>query len=293
MTGLFLFPTSGAEWRTWLSNEGAAIGTIVVVLVIAWIVVRVVALRLLRRVVRRAAEARHQDPDLAERRTETLVSALNWGIGVILVFVGAVIILGKLGLNVSALIASAGIAGLALTLGAQAFVRDLINGTFILAENQYGVGDIVTIAGVTGQVIDLNPRRTVLRDDDGAVHTIPNGTVTVATNLTRDFSRINLLISVTYAEDIQHAIDAIDDECRKFHNEWAGDFLSDLDVDRVEDVTATGANLRVRADVRIFRQWDLTAQLRTRLLRRLASEGIAMPYPKREAVDKGGEAARA
>ena len=111
MTGLFLFPTSGAEWRTWLSNEGAAIGTIVVVLVIAWIVVRVVALRLLRRVVRRAAEARHQDPDLAERRTETLVSALNWGIGVILVFVGAVIILGKLGLNVSALIASAGIAG--------------------------------------------------------------------------------------------------------------------------------------------------------------------------------------
>lgn len=286
MTGLFLFPNSGAEWRHWLANDGAAIGSIIVVLAIAWIVIRVVALRVLRRLIRRAAEARHQDPDLAERRTETLVSAVNWGVGVVLVFVGAVIILGKLGLNVSALIASAGIAGLALTLGAQAFVRDLINGTFILAENQYGVGDIVTVAGVTGQVIDVNPRRTVLRDDDGAVHTIPNGTVTVATNLTRDFSRINLLISVTYAEDIQHAVEVIDDECRRVRAEWAGDFLSELQVDRVEDVTATGANLRVRGDVRIFRQWDLTSMLRTRLVRRLASEGIAMPYPKREpAVD--------
>jgi small conductance mechanosensitive channel len=277
---IFLFPNSGAEWRHWLSNEGAAIGTIIVVLVIAWLVVRGIALRVLRRIVRRAAEARHQDPDLAERRTETLVSAVNWGVGVVLCFVGAVIILGKLGLNVSALIASAGIAGLALTLGAQAFVRDLINGTFILAENQYGVGDIVTVAGVTGQVVDLNPRRTVLRDDDGNVHTVPNGTITVATNLTRDFSRINLTLQVSYSEDIDRAIGVIDDECRRFHNEWAGDFLSDLKVERVDDVSATAVNLRVRGDVRIFRQWDLTAMLRTRLIRRLASEGIATPYPK-------------
>lgn len=286
MTPVFLFPTSGDEWRSWLSNDGAAILTILVALGVAWVVVRLAALRILRRLVRNAARARRQDPDLAERRTETLVSTVNWGIGVVLMFVGGVIILGKLGLNVSALITSAGIAGLALTLGAQAFVRDLINGTFILAENQYGVGDIVTVAGVTGEVIDLNPRRTVLRDDNGGVHTIPNGTITVATNLTRDFSRINLLISVTYAEDLEHAIRVIDDECRRFHNEWAGDFLSDLDVDRVEDVTVTGANLRVRADVRIFRQWDLTAMLRTRLLHRLEREGVAMPYPKREEGDK-------
>lgn len=291
MTDLFLFPNSGAEWRHWLANDGAAIGSIIVVLAIAWIVIRVVALRVLRRLIRRAAEARHQDPDLAERRTETLVSAVNWGVGVVLVFVGSVIILGKLGLNVSALIASAGIAGLALTLGAQAFVRDLINGTFILAENQYGVGDIVTVAGVTGQVIDVNPRRTVIRDDDGAVHTIPNGTVTVATNLTRDFSRINLLITITYDEDIQHAVDVINDECARFRDEWAGDFLDKLKVERVDDVTATGVNLRVRGDVRIFRQWELTAMLRTRLVRRLASEGIAMPYPKREAVEKNGNEA--
>jgi small conductance mechanosensitive channel len=203
--------------------------------------------------------------------------------------VGGVIILGKLGLNVSALIASAGIAGLALTLGAQAFVRDLINGTFILAENQYGVGDIVTVAGVTGHVIDLNPRRTVLRDDDGNVHTIPNGTVTVATNLTRDFSRINLLLQVSYAEDIERAIGVIDDECRRFHNEWAGDFLSDLKVDRVDDVSATAVNLRVRGDVRIFRQWDLTSLLRTRLIRRLASEGITTPYPKAAPPEGSGE----
>lgn len=286
MTPVFLFPTSGDEWRSWLSNDGAAILTILVALGIAWVVVRLAALRILRRLVRNAARARRQDPDLAERRTETLVSAVNWGIGVVLMFVGGVIILGKLGLNVSALITSAGIAGLALTLGAQAFVRDLINGTFILAENQYGVGDIVTVAGVTGEVIDLNPRRTVLRDDNGGVHTIPNGTITVSTNLTRDFSRINLLISVTYAEDLERAIRVIDDECRRFHNEWAGDFLSDLDVDRVEDVTVTGANLRVRADVRIFRQWDLTAMLRTRLLHRLEREGVAMPYPKREEGDR-------
>jgi small conductance mechanosensitive channel len=213
---LFLFPNSGAEWRSWGLNEGLAIAVIVVVLVVLWVVVRGIALRLLTHVVRDAAVARHQDPDLAERRTETVVSAVNWGIGVILAFVGGVIILGKLGLNVSALIASAGIAGLALTLGAQAFVRDLINGTFILAENQYGVGDIVTVAGVTGQVIDLNPRRTILRDDDGSVHTIPNGTVTVATNMTRDFSRINLVVTIAYVEDIQKATSIVSDECRRF-----------------------------------------------------------------------------
>ena len=115
-------------------------------------------------------------------------------------------ILALLGVNMGPLLASAGIAGLAIGFGAQTLVKDFINGFFILAENQYDIGDTVRIAGVQGVVEMMTLRRTVLRDADGTVHTVPSSDIQVVSNLTRDWTQINLHVSVAYGADSERVI---------------------------------------------------------------------------------------
>ena len=103
-----------------------------------------------------------------------------------------------------------GIVGIAVGLGAQSLVRDTINGLFILLDNQYSQGDVVTVAGICGRVEDVGLRRTVLRDLDGVVHYVPNGHIAVASNLTQEWSRVNLNVSVAYREDIDRVFAIID-----------------------------------------------------------------------------------
>ena len=111
-------------------------------------------------------------------------------------------ILDEVGVDITAIVTGLGIAGLALALGTQALVRDAINGIFLLAEDQYRTGDVVRIAEHTGTVESISLRRTVIRDDDGVVHSVPNGSIGVVSNYTRDFARVNVKVQVAYGEDI-------------------------------------------------------------------------------------------
>src|SRR5437879_2971769 len=110
------------------------------------------------------------------------------------------------GINMGPLLASAGIAGLAIGFGAQTLVKDVINGFFILLEDQYHLGDVVQIAGVKGTVEDMTLRRTALRDGDGSLHFIPNSEIKVVSNLTRDWTQISLHIPVDYSEQSERVI---------------------------------------------------------------------------------------
>lgn len=140
------------------------------------------------------------------QQIRTLASVI-YSIGLfVILFIAAMQILALLGVNMGPLLASAGVAGIAIGFGAQTLVKDFINGFFILAENQYDIGDTVKIAGVQGVVENMTLRKTVLRDADGTVHTVPSSDIQVVSNLTRDWTQVNLQVSVAYAVDSDKVI---------------------------------------------------------------------------------------
>jgi small-conductance mechanosensitive channel len=172
---------------------------IVAVLIIAFILTR-----LLKLVSRHLGELSNRQDLPSSVRSQQLrtLSSVIYSVGVIvIIFIASMQILPLLGINMGPLLASAGIAGLAIGFGSQALVKDFINGFFILAENQYDIGDTVRIAGVQGVVETVTLRRTVLRDSDGTVHTVPSSEIKVVSNLTRDWTQINLHVSVAYGAD--------------------------------------------------------------------------------------------
>jgi len=286
----FLVPSTWAQWRNWLQYDAPDIASIVVLLVVAHVVFRMFVSRILHGAITRAARARVEDPVAIERRSHTLVATLDWSFTIFLVILGSTLILDNIGLNVSALVAGIGVVGIAVGLGAQTLIKDVINGTFILIEDQYSVGDVVTVAGVSGEVVAINPRRTVVRDMNGSLHSIPNGSIVVATNMTQGFSRINLDLSLPGTQDITQAMKLIDAVGADLARERAADFLSAPHVLRIEAIGETRVELKVVGDTRPGRQWELTGELRRRLLERLKAGGIDVfapapatpPPPERE-----------
>lgn len=276
-------------------NAGTIIETtvsiflVIVFLFIAHFILRRLIRRLLQTIVERAESSRARDAAATKRRADTMSATISWGVQVVLLFIGASLILGQLGFNVTALVAGLGIVGIGLGLGAQSLVKDVINGMFILLEDQYGVGDIVQVAGMSGVVEEINPRRTVLRDLDGAVHVVPNSAIIVATNYTQDYSRINLDIGIAYEEDVDEVIETINEVCRELAAAAPGDIVTPPAVLRVNDLADSGVIIKILGDVRIGTQWALMGELRRRIKVRFDQDGIEIPYPQRAVVEKHRE----
>lgn len=186
-------------------------------------------------------------------------------------------------LDIGPAIAGLGIAGIAVGLGTQNLVRDYLNGALILVENQFAIGDVVRIAGVSGKVEDFTLRRTTLRDQDGTVHTIPNGLIEVASNLTREWARVNEDIRVVYGTDIQMATDVVDRVGRDLASDpdWGPRILEAPRVERVSQLGEYGVTLKVLGTVRASEQWAVSGELRKRLLAAFAESGVEMPQPHR------------
>ncbi len=177
---------------------------IVAVLIIAFILTRL--LRVVARHLGNLSSSQGLPSAVRSQQLRTLSSVIH-SVGLfIIVFVAALQILPLLGINMGPLLASAGIAGVAVGFGAQTLVRDFINGFFILVENQYDIGDTIKIAGVQGSVEAMTIRRTVLRDGDGTVHNVPSSEIKVVSNLTRDWSQLAMNISVAYSADSDRVI---------------------------------------------------------------------------------------
>ena len=286
----FLLPSTTDEWQDWLGDEGPRLLAIVAAVVLVRLFARPLVSRVLRSAGRQARRLRPEDELLVERRVKTLEGTVGWGVTLTAAFIGLALVLDVMGMDATALIAGFGVAGIAVGLGAQTLIKDVINGMFILVEDQYSVGDVVRVADVSGVVVDITPRRTVLRDLDGNVHSIPNSEIRVATNMTRDFSRINLDFSIAYEEDIARAIAVTNEECARLAAERADDVIAGPAVLRVNALGESGVDVKVTGDVRAGKQWELTGLLRWRIHDRFAAEGISIPYPHQVQVPyKGGE----
>src|SRR5207248_340466 len=144
-------------------------------------------------------------------------------------------------------IAGLGIAGIAIGFGAQSLVKDYLNGALILIENHFSRGDVVRLAGVSGTVEDFSLRRTTLRDLDGVVHTVPNGEITIASNLTRTWARINQDVVIAYGTDIDAATDVVDEVGKEMAADpaWKRRVLEAPRVDRVAALGEYGVTLKI------------------------------------------------
>ncbi len=196
-------------------------------------------------------------------------------------------------LGLLAALAGLSLIGAALAFAAQNTIRDFLNGAFILLENQYAKGDVVRIAGVAGAVEDFSLRRTTLRDLDGTVHVVPNGAITVASNLTRTWARINENIQIAYEADLDRAIEVIDAVGADMaaSETWRRRILEAPRVLRVEQLGDNAVVLKVLGTVRAADQWEAAGELRRRLLAAFREHGIEVPYPRRVVVSRTGPAA--
>ena len=238
-------------------------------------------------------QARKLPPGLRVRQIQTLASVLN-SVGVfVILFVAALTVLPLLGLNLGPLLASAGIAGLAIGFGAQTLVHDFINGFFILLENQYDIGDTVRIAGVKGAVEEMSLRRTVLRDDDGSVHTVPNSQITIVSNLTRDWSQLILRVTTAYDESSDRVISLLQqvgDEVR--HDPaYAEDIVSEVQVPGIDRVGNGEAEYLMLVKTRPNKQYGVSRELRRRIKETFQKNNIHAAGPGRVYVMDTGKPA--
>jgi small-conductance mechanosensitive channel len=287
-----------AETLDWFHRTGGPIALIVVVAFVAIRASRIFIHGIVKTLLDREATegtARELSAVEVKKRIDTLDSL---GANVLQAFVVAIAgieVLDILNLNIGPAIAGLGIAGIALGFGAQSLVKDYLNGTLILIENQFSKGDVVRIGGVSGTVEDFSLRRTTLRDLDGVVHTVPNGEIGVASNMTRVWARINLDAQVAHGTDVDRAIEVIDNVGRELAGEpaWTKRILEAPRVERVEAIGELGVTLKILGTVRAQDRWTAAGELRRRLLVAFREHGIRLPQPQRVILAAAGDSADA
>jgi moderate conductance mechanosensitive channel len=271
------FSTQGIT--DWLGTQGIRVLVIVIVSIVLYFLLRRFVPRLVKRTL--AQRMKKQPKGEIKKRTDTLSSAIV-SLGAVFIAIFAIItILPEFGVNIAPALAGLGIVGIAVGFGAQSLIKDLLAGIFILLEDQYRVGDVVNIAGIGGLVEQMGLRHTILRDLDGIVHSIPNGEIKVASNLTKGYSRVNLTISVAYGEDLDHVIEVINTVCKEMAEDpkWSADFASTPKVLRVNNLGDSGIDIKILGDTKPMRQWDIMGELRLRIKRTFDKEGIEIPWP--------------
>ena len=227
---------------------------------------------------------------LRAQQLRTVAGLANSAGTTVILFVAVMQVLDAVHINIGPLLASAGIAAVALGLGAQTIVKDVLNGFFILIENQYELGDVVSIAGVRGNVEQMTLRRTVLRDINGTLHTVPNSQVTVVSNLTRDWAQVALHIAVAYNEPSDRVISVLKEVARDIRNDsdYADALVADPEVPGIERVGGGEVDYLMLAKTRPSDQYRVSRELRRRIKECLQRNNIQPAGPSRVyVVDQG------
>ncbi|MFP4640837.1 MAG: mechanosensitive ion channel family protein [Dehalococcoidia bacterium] len=263
----------------WFMDTGIRIVAIIVVALILYLVLKLLIPKLMRRhISKRMAD---ESETAINQRIDTLSSIMDTIVGIVILILALLTILPEFGVNIATLLAGVGVIGLALAFAAQGLVKDFIGGFFVLFEDQYRIGDVVGIAGIVGVIEEITLRRSIMRDIDAKVHSIPNGHVDISTNYTRNYSRVNLDISVGYGEDLGKVIETIDRVCQEMAEDpkWKDDFVSTPAVLRVNNLGDSGVEIKILGDTKPASQWAIMGELRLRIKNTFDSEGIEIPWP--------------
>lgn len=215
-----------------------------------------------------------------ERRRLTLDGLVYRALRVIILVIAFLMVLQVLRLDIGPAIAGLGIIGLALSLGAQHLVRDYVAGAFVLIENQYSKGDVVSIAGVSGTVEDISLRRTTLRDFDGTVHYVPHGLIQTASNLTRSWAGISLDLPVPYEQNIDVVRAAVERAAQRLAGdpEWRSRILELPQVVGVERIAEQGLVLRVGGSVTAPHRYSAAGLLRSMIVEEASRAGAVIGW---------------
>src|SRR5688500_780160 len=267
------------EGTDWFAEPWVRIVIILAAAVLVTFASRLVVVRFRRKLEGTASVTQ----ELNLQRATTLTGALSTALIVVIWVLAILMALGELDQNIAPLLASAGVAGVALGFGAQSLVKDTLSGFFILLENQFGVGDNVEIQTpsnrVMGRVESLTLRITSLRAFDGSLHMVPNGNIVVASNRSKGWARAIVDVRTAYGEDVEHLRGVLEElfselEGDRTLSEWSHEAPSVLGVERMGTDALV---MRVIADTRPSKVMDVERLLRERITRRLVERGIKVP----------------
>ena len=254
---------------------------IVLVAIVVWFLARWLIHRWSERLQRRLVSTGELGDRAKAQRLNTVGRTLSVVMFIVVAVVAIVTILGVWGVPLGPLIASLSVVGIAIGLGAQDLVKDVIAGMFVLIEDQYALGDVVQLAGVSGTVEEIRLRTTVLRDLDGSIHHVPNGEVRVATNLTHEYSRVVVDLSVAYEESVDRALDVIGEVAGGLaaDPEWSSAVVDDPQVLGVDALDDSGVVIRVLFATDPDMRWNIKREFLRRVKNGLDEAGIEIPYP--------------
>ncbi len=240
-----------------------------------WVLRRVVARR---KYLMRGWDYRGSDDKRTESITRVLLTAARaiWGL------LAIILILGSFGVNLGSILASVSLISIALGFGAQYMVRDYLSGLLILTEDQYRVGDSVEINKISGTVEDMRLRLTVLRDGDGTVHHIPNGEIRVASNKSKEFNKINQVVTVGYGTDVSLVFGIINRLGAEIAAEqpWSEFTLAPMHASRIQELSDKGIVIKVNGETIPGKGGAVEGEFRLRLMDAFAAAGIEIPYPQ-------------
>jgi small conductance mechanosensitive channel len=270
------------QWRSdgleFLHQDAPRIVVVLIVSLLLLWMLRVITNRL------RILSKRQAFPTGIRTQQLSTLAGVIGGVGIfVIIFSGLVQILDVFKIDVKPLIASAGVAGLAIGFGAQTLVKDVINGFFILLENQYDVGDTVRVGGVQGTVENMTLRRTVLRDADGSVHTVPNSEIKIVTNMTRDWTQVGLHVTADYSENSDRVVQVLREVALEIWNDehFRDLMVSQPEVPGIDRVTGSEVDYLVLVKTRPGKQLPVTRELRLRIKEYFQKNGIKPGGPGR------------
>jgi len=263
----------------WLLSHGIMI---LLIVIISFLLERILQ-RIIARAIRISVKSdENTTPEAEKKREDTLIRIFSGALNMVIFVIALMMILGEVGIEVGPLIAGAGIVGLAVGFGGQYLIRDIITGLFLMLENQYRIGDVVDIEGLSGAVQDISLRKTTLRNLDGTVHHIPHGSITKVSNLSKDFARVNIDLGVSYNTNLEHLIEVIN----KVGMELADDpafkdsIISPPQFLRVNEFADSAIVVKILGDTKPLKQWEVAGELRKRLKIAFDREGIEIPFPQ-------------
>jgi small conductance mechanosensitive channel len=264
----------------WLLTHGVRI----LVIIIGAYIIRRFAGIFIEKIIRKAiVPDRFLSEEAEKKREDTLITVFEGTLKVVIWAAVILMIISEIGVNIGPLLAGAGVVGLAIGFGAQYIIRDFFTGLFIILENQYRVGDVICIQDKCGMVEDINLRMTVIRDVEGAVHHIPNGEIKMATNKTKGFARVNLVIGVAYDTDLEKVkkvVNQVGQEMTK-NPEWEDKIIKAPEFIRVDNFGASSVDIKISGEVKPLEQWGVLGELRKRIKIAFDKEGIEIPFPQR------------